>query len=106
VQSGIVALGKLGRLAQNPRGGSPEEVSGIQTKNASEGTAASEITLPFDRFREAYEYLHSTEFPVPRSVEDAWATFSGWRVRYGADAMRSTISLWPCLLHGPARGAT
>ena len=86
VQSGIVALGKLGRLAQNPRGSSPEEVSGIHRKNSSDGAAASEITLPFDRFREAYEYLQSTEFPVLRSVEDAWATFSGWRARYEADA--------------------
>jgi hypothetical protein len=54
VQSGIVALGKLGRLAQNPRGGSPEEVSGVRAKSASDG-AATEVALPFDRFREAYE---------------------------------------------------
>jgi len=55
-------------------------------KNTSDGATASEIALPFDRFREAYEYLQSGEFPILRSVEDTWMAFSGWRARYEADA--------------------
>lgn len=108
VQSGIVALGKLGRLAQNPRGGSPEEVSGVHTKNTSDGAATSENALPFDRFREAYEYLHSTEFPVLNPLEDAWATFSGWRARYEDDAYALndfTVAV-PASWSGPRRNMT
>jgi hypothetical protein len=107
VQSGIVALGKLGRLAQNPRGGAPEEVSGIRAKSANDG-AASEITLPFDRFREAYEYLHGVKFPVLCSVEEAWATFSGWRARYeaGAYALNDFTVAVPASWSGPRRNMT
>jgi hypothetical protein len=108
LQSGIVALGKLGRLAQNPRGSSPEEVSGIRGQSAGDGAAASEIALPFDRFREAYEYLRSTEFPILRSVEDAWVTFSGWRARYEADAYALndfTVAV-PAPWSGPRRNMT
>jgi hypothetical protein len=108
VQSGIVALGKLGRLAQNPRGSSPEQVSGQHVQSADDGAAVSEINLPFDHFREAYEYLRSTEFPVLRSVEDAWATFSGWRARYEADAYALndfTIAV-PAPWSGPRRNMT
>jgi hypothetical protein len=108
MQSGIVALGKLGRLAQNPRGGAPEEVSGIQGKSASDDATASEITLPFDRFREAYEYLQGVKFPVLCSVEEAWTTFSGWRARYEADAYTLndfTVAV-PAPWSGPRRNMT
>jgi hypothetical protein len=108
LQSGIFALGKLGRLAQNPRGSSPEEVSGIRAQSADDGAAASEIALPFDRFREAYDYLRSTEFPILRSVEDAWVTFSGWRARYEADAYALndfTVAV-PAPWSGPRRNMT
>lgn len=108
VQSGIVAVGKLGRLTQNPRGGSPEEVSGIHPKRASGDATTSEIALPFDRFREAYEYLQSSEFPMMRTVEDAWTTFSGWRARYEADAYALndfTVAV-PAPWSGPRRNMT
>jgi hypothetical protein len=108
VQSGIVALGKLGRLAQNPRGGSPEEVSGMRTKHLGADAAASEITLPYDRFREAYDYLQSAEFPIVCSAEEAWETFSGWRARYEADAYALndfTVAV-PAPWSGPRRNMT
>jgi hypothetical protein len=108
VQSGIVALGKLGRLAQHPRGGSPEEVSGIHTNDKRSETAEAKIELPFDRFRQAYEYLQNSEFPVLRSVEDAWATFSGWRARYEADAyvLNDFTVAVPAPWSGPRRHMT
>ena len=108
VQAGIVALGKLGRLAQNPRGASPEQVSGIHAKKTNAGPSANEIALPFNRFQEAYEYLNSTGFPVHCPVEEAWATFSGWRARYEADAYALndfTVAV-PASWSGPRRNMT
>jgi hypothetical protein len=46
MQSGIVALSKLGRLAQNPRGSSPEEVSGLHAKGVPDGAAAGRAACP------------------------------------------------------------
>ena len=116
VQSGIVALGKLGRLAQNPRGGSPEQVRGIRptstnmkgTTRMSDEVTGSKIALPFHRFQEAYEYLRGTEFPVLCSVEEAWITFSGWRTRYEANAYALndfTVAV-PASWSGPRRHMT
>jgi hypothetical protein len=108
VQSGIVALGKLGRLAQNPRGSSPEEVSGLHANGVHDGATVSEIALPFDRFGGAYAYLRNTEFPVHCSVEEAWETFSSWRARYEADAYALndfTVAV-PAPWSGPRRNMT
>jgi hypothetical protein len=106
VQSGIVALGKLGRLTQNPRGGSPEEVSGLCADDKRGETV--EIALPVESFREAYEYVLGTEFPVLCSAEEAWTSFSGWRARYEADAYALndfTVAV-PAPWSGPRRNMT
>jgi hypothetical protein len=44
------------------------------------------ITLTYDEFNQAVEMLADMDFPMERTVEEAWVDFRGWRVNYEASA--------------------
>lgn len=46
------------------------------------------ISLTYDDFSEALDWLRGVGFPMERSAEEAWAHFRGWRVNYEAVAYR------------------
>ncbi|HEV3280943.1 MAG TPA: hypothetical protein VG032_04975, partial [Acidimicrobiales bacterium] len=66
------------------------------------------ISLSYDDFVEAIERLRGVDFPVERSVEDAWTDFSGWRVNYeaAAYALAWATDAPPALWSGPRRHET
>ncbi len=63
------------------------------------------ISLSYEDFLEAIERLRRVDFPVERSVEDAWKDFLGWRVNYeaAAYALALEIDAPPALWSGPRR---
>jgi hypothetical protein len=63
----------------------------------------TEISLSFDDFVGAIERLRRVDFPVDRTIEDAWADFRGWRVNYeaAAYALAWATDAPPALWSGP-----
>jgi hypothetical protein len=63
------------------------------------------ISLSYDDFTEAIERLRKVDYPIERSLSDAWTDFSGWRVNYeaAAYALAWTIEAPPALWSGPRR---
>jgi hypothetical protein len=66
---------------------------------------SNEISLSYDDFTEAIERLRRVDYPIERSIEDAWTDFSGWRVNYeaAAYALAWTVEAPPALWSGPRR---
>ena len=63
------------------------------------------ISLSYEEFAEAIDRLRVVDFPLPRSNEEAWMDFVGWRVNYEAAAYALTraIDAPPALWSGPRR---
>jgi hypothetical protein len=63
------------------------------------------ISLSYADFVEAIERLRLVNYPIERSIEDAWTDFLGWRVNYeaAAYALALTIDAPPALWSGPRR---
>ena len=63
------------------------------------------ISLSYDEFVAAIERLREVDYPIQRSVEDAWVDFVGWRVNYeaAAYALAYTTDAPPALWSGPRR---
>jgi hypothetical protein len=63
------------------------------------------ISLSYDDFVAAIERLREVDYPIQRSVEDAWVDFVGWRVNYeaAAYALAFTTDAAPALWSGPRR---
>jgi hypothetical protein len=63
------------------------------------------ISLKYEEFIDAIDRLASVDFPLERSIEDAWRDFIGWRVNYeaAAYAIAGAIDAPPALWSGPRR---
>jgi hypothetical protein len=89
LRGGFTCLGTIARALKIPI---PEEA------DPSVG-----ISLSYDDFVQAIERLRTVDFPVGRSIEDAWVDFKGWRVNYeaAAYALASATDAPPALWSGP-----
>ncbi len=69
----------------------------------------TDIRLTRDEFAEGYRRLLKVDFPVERSVEEAWRHFAGWRVNYEQIVDKLTVLLMPppapWFLHRPRLGS-
>ena len=63
------------------------------------------ISLAYEDFVEAIERLRSVNYPIERSLGDAWTDFVGWRVNYeaAAYALAWATEAPPALWSGPRR---
>jgi hypothetical protein len=91
LRGGFTCLGNIARALRIPI---PEDA------DPNDG-----ISLSYDEFVEAIEHLRHVDFPIQRSVEDAWIDFSGWRVNYeaAAYALAWASDAPPALWSGPRR---
>ena len=55
---------------------------------AKEGTETNQGTPTFDDFKEQFERLRSSGFPVTASLDDAWLAFQAERERYACGTHR------------------
>ena len=64
------------------------------------------ISLSYDDFVAAIERLREVDYPIERSLEDAWADFLGWRVNYEAAAYAVGLHNRPAagIVVGPTAG--
>ena len=63
------------------------------------------IALTYEEFVDALDRLAKVDFPLPRSSEQAWLDFVGWRVNYeaAAYAIARAVDAPPALWSGPRR---
>jgi hypothetical protein len=48
----------------------------------------AQISISYEEFAKAVEMLHSLNYPIERSTEQAWPHFRGWRANYDRTALR------------------
>jgi hypothetical protein len=91
LRGGFTCLGNISRALGIPV---PEDA------DPSDG-----ISLSYDDFVEAIDRLRQVDFPIQRSLEDAWEDFAGWRVNYeaAAYALAWAANAPPALWSGPRR---
>jgi hypothetical protein len=91
LRGGFTCLGNIARALRIPI---PEDA------DPSDG-----ISLSYDEFVEAVDRLRKVDFPIQRSIEEAWIDFSGWRVNYeaAAYALAWATDAPPALWSGPRR---
>ncbi|MGA7205291.1 MAG: hypothetical protein WBX27_11740 [Specibacter sp.] len=65
------------------------------------------LNVTFDDFQAAVKMLHSVDFPVEVTAEQAWPHFRGWRANYEkvAYALAYSIDAPPSMWSGPRRFA-
>jgi len=63
------------------------------------------ISISYDEFALAVDMLHSLNYPIERSTEQAWPHFRGWRANYDRTALSLALALDapPALWSGPRR---
>jgi hypothetical protein len=63
------------------------------------------ISISYDEFAQAVDMLHSLNYPIERSTEQAWPHFRGWRANYDRTALSLALALDapPALWSGPRR---
>ncbi|HXZ63929.1 MAG TPA: hypothetical protein VEH05_04295 [Streptosporangiaceae bacterium] len=63
------------------------------------------ISLSYQDFLEAVALMRLVDFPIERSLEDAWPDFVGWRVNYeqAAFALAYAVDAVPAMWSGPRR---
>jgi hypothetical protein len=91
LQMGFTSLRQLSRVLRVPLEEDPRPDDPIQ--------------LSFEEFLEGWERLIEVEFPLERSVEEAWRHFRGWRVNYETPAYRIAwaLDVAPSRWSGPRR---
>ena len=77
MHAGIIALQRVYSVTQ----GRGEATESDAIKLALHADAEAHVTLPYERFTFGVAHITSAGFPMTRSVEEAWLTFTGWRVQ-------------------------
>lgn len=72
---------------------------------AAEADPEAGVSLTYTDFIDAVHRLRAVDFPIERPVEEAWASFVGWRVNYeaAAYAIARRIDAPPALWSGARR---
>jgi hypothetical protein len=91
LRMGFVALNQIARTMRLPA-----------TDDADPDTP---ISISYDEFALAVDMLHSLNYPIERSTEQAWPHFRGWRANYDRTALSLALALDapPALWSGPRR---
>jgi hypothetical protein len=79
LRMGFVALNQIARTMRLPA-----------TDDADPDSA---ISVTYDEFAQAVEMLHSLNYPIERSTEQAWPHFRGWRANYDRTALALALAL-------------
>jgi hypothetical protein len=73
LRMGFVALNQIARTMRIPVNEDPDP--------------DTPISISYDEFAMAVDMLHSLNYPIERSTEQAWPHFRGWRANYDSTAL-------------------